>query len=1464
MRGTRVLVVILAMLGASAQSARAEFPYQPQGLPGEYDKYRLTPATPRPNDLQGKLTWMYAATAEAGSPFTRDARELNGVRGAHLIDADATADQAFYSTTGRPDVTIGVTDSGIKWNDPGAMADLRKKTRIARGEAKKPQVDRQVATEAGQTCATFATSGFDRNRDGVFNVIDYACDTRVELDSPNGVGPAGVLEPQDVLIAFSDGVDDDLNGYVDDLVGWDFLDDDNDPYDDVQYGHGTGEARDSSAEADNGGELASCPNCMVAHLRVGTSFIADVNRFAEAVVYATDNNILVVQDALGTLNKSAFALNAIKYAYDHGTTVIASAADEAAQHHNQPSSLPYSIVVNSVTHADVADDLPGPSPVSYLQFNGCTNFSSRITLAIPSVSCSSDATGRAAGMAGLVYSAAKNAVARNQLLPHSKTGCVRVGGARCLITPNEVRQVMASGLVGGTAVSDDVNFSQTPLGAQLPTELFCPAPGCTDPFLAAPTTRPGQPGASYPARKGHDQFYGYGRVNMNRAVDAVAPETALVPSRIPPEVEVTSPNWFDMVDPAQAAMQVTGMIDSRSGTYSCRVFAAAGSYPGDDDFRELTGTSTQCDGTARTGRFEGDIATVPMADLKALFPQATQALDFTGREPGAGAQTYGGRPNTEPYGFVVKVVATSASAGTPAVPLVGQDRRQAYLHRDAAMLEGFPKQLPGDAEASPVLADVDGDNENELVVANSDGLVHVFERDGGEAAGAWPATTGAVRPNHDAAPGLGAGGVDSGHEAVLATPAVGDIDKDGTLEVVVADLNRRVRVFNHDGTLDRTLTTPAIYAGIPAQPFVNVRKDNRNRVQPGFIGSPVLADIAGGAKLEIIAASMDRHVYAWRTNGTAVDGWPVLTIDRTKVLSIDPVTHQITFKPDVGATFEQGAIVDTPAIGDLTGDGKPEIVVGTNESYAEPLNAGGLDQAAYAPLGAALKPANGRLFAIKAEGEPGGPTLNNDLYLAGWPFKVGILQAGVLPLVGEGITGNPVIDAVPCNGSTSAPRVGTMPAAGLPYVVNANGQSCYGRVNGLDRALPTSGGAGADPVFLAAFGHPAFGTVGGQKSLLVPAAGVTRAADVVLPEYQGGRDYLVAYNTSTGQLAPGWPAEVNDLQFLTGPSVADLGGLPGQEVVGGTASDDLYALGATGDPMDASWPKLTGDWTVMNPAIGPWGDGATKAVFTGTRGGRLQAYETAATACAPADWPQFHHDPANSGDARRDAISPGHPEAATVVGSELKFTATGDDLQCGTATAYEVVTSASRIKPGNLAAAAPLAAPQMPAAVGSAETIPLAGTVLRYVAVRAVDEQGNVGRPAVVDRTARAPGPAGCADDRRPFSHFVRKRITRSRVDLAGRTFEPGCARIARIRVAVSRILRGGSKCRPLLRAGALGPAGPCRRLRPLRVAGGRPWRLQLSASLPRGRYLIAVQASDTAGNAEVPSSRNRLRVRVK
>src|SRR4029077_4229694 len=123
-----------------------------------------------------------------------------------------------------------------------------------------------------------------------------------------------------------------------------------------------------------------------------------------------------------TYNDSVFTREAIDYAYNHGVAVIASAADEEAEHHNQPGSLPHTIVVNAVEGPASLSGVPVTNkPPSYLQLDGCTNFGTRIDLSVPATSCSSEATGRSAGVAGLVYSAALNACGAS-LYGHCTTG----------------------------------------------------------------------------------------------------------------------------------------------------------------------------------------------------------------------------------------------------------------------------------------------------------------------------------------------------------------------------------------------------------------------------------------------------------------------------------------------------------------------------------------------------------------------------------------------------------------------------------------------------------------------------------------------------------------------------------------------------------------------------------------------------------------------------------------------------------------------------------------------------------------------------------------------------------------------------------------------------------------------------------------------------------------------------------
>ncbi len=211
----------------------------------------------------------------------------------------------------------------------------------------------------------------------------------------------------------------------------------------------------------------------------------------------------------------------------------------------------------------------------------------------------------------------------------------------------------------------------------------------------------------------------------------------------------------------------------------------------------------------------------------------------------------------------------------------------------------------------------------------------------------------------------------------------------------------------------------------------------------------------------------------------------------------------------------------------------------------------------------------------------------------------------------------------------------------------------------------------ADPIFFGAVGHPALGTLAGQPSLLAPVAGVLRGgrrparvpgrarhARGVERARRGRSRWAGRSRSTTSSSSPArrWPTS----------TACRAGGVRRHR-----QRRPPRASGGAGTPIDAVWPKLTGDWTVTVPAIGTWGGGEDQGDRRGTRRAACTPTSPAPTRCAAADWPQFHHDPANSGDGRRDAFAPGHAAERGGRPTDAHLQAPGDDLLCGTAKRYE-------------------------------------------------------------------------------------------------------------------------------------------------------------------------------------------------
>ncbi len=1304
----------LTTIALTSTTAVAEFPYPPNPAPcatseecieaTDFASYLFLPVADPPvlPDDFGSDNWKLTSERTGDPAIDASVQELMGVKG-------ASVDLAWQITTGRPDVLIAVLDSGIRWQD--SLPDLVNKFYLNRGELPVPQGSENAADE------------YDRNGDGVFNIADYlaigdtAADDRVEDRNGNGM-----IDPEDLIFIFSDGVDDDENGYIDDISGWDFYEDDNDPLDEVSYGHGTGESNDSGAEADNGlGGVGTCPNCMLLEIRVGDSFVAEVNAFAQAVVFAVDSGARVVQEALGTLNQTEHGQHAVDYAYDNGVVVIASAADEQSNHHNYPANYDHTVQVNSVKRFE---DISGilQSPRSYLYLNGCTNYGGHIAFAVPSSSCSSEATGNGSGMAGLVISAALNAIDRGALTPYP----LGDGSfAPYPLSAEEVKQLLSLS-------TDDIDFSARPeegIEENYSTQIAVP----------------GIDGSRrFPSIAGWDQYFGYGRVNADRAVQWAAA------GRIPPEAAIDGPAWYATVDPeAASSLPVRGRVAARRAEDCAYELAVApGIQPLEDEF-ETVASGDDCDAAS-----DGVLGEIDIAELRARMPHGVEGP----------AITDDGAPDPDRFTFTVRLRATD-DAG-----LVGEDRRVLALHHDPDLVDGFPLQLGSDGVSSPATADLDGDGVEEIIIGSSNGIVHALRADGSELPG-WPVTTDPLEL-HDGSAGYRDGGLDViDATAILGAVNVGDIDRDGSLEVVAADMRGRVYVWQADGSRRAgfpVVTRPEYSHSFRSErdtgtdeglvPDLTNRHNRDNRVGRAIAGGAVLGNLDGSAdgSLEIVAGAFDRHLYAWHADGTPVFGWPLLVKDPDKVESVDPITNDVTLKADANARLGTKFLV-APSLGDLDGDGALEVVAVVNEEYREDPNAVFTNPIVNLFLAAGvLDPGNTRIYVVRSTGAaPLERGWNPDAFADGFPVRAAMMTTELLPVVGTGSNGPPALADVDGDGDL---EIATMSAVGPPYIFDRNGVSIFGRAgSGEDLPLPSEPfGADSDST-----DSPAFGALGGVAlaemdgsgqgfHLLAPVAGLGKLIDNQVAASQFPADNQLAVWQVSGAdgaavepaFADAFPRRVNDLQFIAAPAVADISGDGRPEALQGSGVYDLHAFDIDGvEP--AGWPKFTNGWMVGTPAVGDVdGDGLLEVVAT-TREGNLFVWNTQGDECGPVLWRRYHHDEWGTGNYHADTRPPAtlRSEDVTVTrlpdgSAELQLASVpGDDLFCGD-TALQVRWSDAPIENAAAFDAAPVAALDAVPPAGRASAVAVARDAAWvdsavYLAVAAVDESGN--RSPVLD-----------------------------------------------------------------------------------------------------------------------------------
>ncbi len=205
------------------------------------------------------------------------------------------------------------------------------------------------------------------------------------------------------------GIDDDGNGYVDDIYGWNFDSNNNNISDD--NGHGTHVSGTIAGENNGYGVTGIAYNAKIMPIKaLNESGSGSYSAIANGIYYAVDNGANVINLSLGGSYSSRTLKSAVEYASSKGVTVVMAAGNDGDSSPDYPARYANKsgIAVGAVDKNNQLADFSnraGDNQLAYVTAPGVKIYSSLPNNQYGAYSGTSMATPHVAGVVALMLSA---------------------------------------------------------------------------------------------------------------------------------------------------------------------------------------------------------------------------------------------------------------------------------------------------------------------------------------------------------------------------------------------------------------------------------------------------------------------------------------------------------------------------------------------------------------------------------------------------------------------------------------------------------------------------------------------------------------------------------------------------------------------------------------------------------------------------------------------------------------------------------------------------------------------------------------------------------------------------------------------------------------------------------------------------------------------------------------------------